>query len=132
MGTADATEIAKFNALLHAVTKRPETVAAVVDASPDILEVVNHAAETVLHWLAVENDIAGVRLLHEHGAKIPLFALVHAVQGGLVDMVGLLLGLGANPGRFDFSGTVDNPIFRLAENQKVALSACFRKYGYSL
>ena len=129
MGRADAAEIAKFNALLRLVTEQPESVVKLAQEIPDVLEAANSTAETVLHWLAVENDVEGVKLLHGLGAQIPLFALIHAVEGGHVEMVDLPLELGARPKTYDLSKIMANPIFGLTQNKKDALTRCFERHG---
>lgn len=44
-------------------------------------------------------------------------------------MVDLLLGLGAEPGAYNLSRTLNNPIWQLTESKKDALEGCFRKHG---
>ncbi|MCB0718676.1 MAG: ankyrin repeat domain-containing protein [Bacteroidetes bacterium] len=41
-----------------------------LDAHPGLIEAVNATGETVLHFLAVEDDLDGVRWLHDNGASL--------------------------------------------------------------
>ncbi len=83
--------------LLDAVLMEPEKVPAMVAENRSILEERNCCDETVLHWLAVENNEDGVRLLRSLGAEISPWAIHHAIEVGSTEMVILLLELGGVP-----------------------------------
>ncbi len=95
-----------------------------------MLEFVNMSAETVLHWLAVENHIEGIRLLHGLGAKIPEFALIHALQMGHVEAVDLLLTLGSSFTLYDPIILVGSNSFDLRPHEQHELLLCLAAHGY--
>ncbi len=130
MGTATEEELAGFRLLLNAVLKTPELVPGIVREKREILEYVNNGAETVLHWLAVEDDVDGIRLLHSLGASIPEFALIEAVQSGHLATADALLQLGARLGLYSLDGVMGNPLWDLSESTKQQLTTCFLKHGY--
>jgi len=118
MGTAGPQEREDFRRLLDAVMNSPGSVPELVRESPELLHAVDNAAETVLHWLSVENHVEGVRLLFSLGAEIPKFALIHAIQLGNVETVNLLFSLGARLNRYSFESIAGNPVWGLSEERK--------------
>jgi ankyrin repeat protein len=57
--------------LRDAIAGRDFTAAAtLIQMDSDLIQKTNGIGETVLHFLAVENDALGVAWLHEHGADI--------------------------------------------------------------
>lgn len=130
MGTATPEERAGFDLLLETVLNTPEQVPKLVEERPQLLDCVNNAAETVLHWLAIENRVEEIRLVHRLGATIPDFALVHALEAGHLDTVDLLLSLGGRFGSVDPMAVMENPIWKLTAERKTELSGCLRTYGY--
>lgn len=57
--------------LRDAIVGRDFTIAATwVHMDPDLMKKTNSIGETVLHFLAAENDALGVAWLHEQGADI--------------------------------------------------------------
>jgi hypothetical protein len=130
MGTATEEELSGFDKLLQAALEHPQTVPMLVNAQPEMLEFVNQSAETVLHWLAVENHVDGIRLLHGLGAKIPEFALIHALQAGHTETVDLLLTLGAEFTRLDPIDEIQNPIWQLPVQKQQELALCLTVHGY--
>jgi ankyrin repeat protein len=72
-----------------------------VNAHPELIYETDGVGETPLHWLVVENELDGVRLLIERGADLntntangsPLHS---AASLGYLEMVGLLLKHNAN------------------------------------
>tara|TARA_Y100001968_G_C19084528_1_gene584645 strand:- start:65 stop:253 length:189 start_codon:yes stop_codon:yes gene_type:complete len=50
----------------------------ITKTSPVIVKAVNFSDETVLHWIAVENNTATVQILIELGSPIPEYALAEA------------------------------------------------------
>jgi hypothetical protein len=128
MGTATPVELAGFDRLLTAVLDTPDQVARMVSEEPALLEYVNNATETVLHWLAVENEVEGIRLLHGLGAGISEFALLHALELGHVETVDLLLSLGGDFADLDPFQAMRNPVFGLSEEKVTTLSSCLARH----
>jgi len=120
----------EFYRLLDAVLHEPEKVPAIVRDSPSILEEKNLSGETVLHWLAVENHIAGIKLLRKLGASISEFALIDAAELGHTETVILLLELGASPRGMDIRAIIDNPAFNLSKKTKRLIRSYLSQYGY--
>ena len=125
MGTATPQELDDFQTLLRAVLGSPELVPRLIRDSPRMLEANCNSAETVLHWLAVEGDENGVKLLHSLGAKIPEFALIEAIQMGHVGMVRLLVSLGARLSRYPVERVLSNPVWNLSDEQKTQIRSLF-------
>jgi len=124
-GTATKKELADFKVLLNAVLNTPELVPTLVRESPEILDAVDNCMETVLHWLAVENHVEGIALLHSLGAKVPEHALIHAVEMGHLETVELLLSYGVRLHRYSLDRIVGNPIWGLSEGKKLELQRLF-------
>jgi len=56
---------------MAAVAQRDlERASRLLSANPELIHLRNGIGETVLHYQAVENDIEGVRWLHDHGADL--------------------------------------------------------------
>ena len=70
-------------------------------AEPDLIRARDGLGETPLHYLAVENDLASVRALVEHGAQVNTLnecggtPLSEAASLGYVELVKYLLSVGA-------------------------------------
>jgi len=129
MGTATEEELRDFDQLLNAVLDNPDQVSQLVEERPQILESVNNSAETVLQWLALENHVSGIRLLHELGATIPDFALVHALEAGHVEALELMLTLGGSFGIIDPYFALRNPVFELSMDKVKVLTGCLERHG---
>jgi len=130
MGTASREEVADFECLLSAVLNEPDAVPELVRSRPQLLTSVNNSSETVLHWLALENLVDGISLLHSLGAAIPSYAVVHALQAGNVETLDLLLSLG---GTFEHSvprEIVRNPTWDLTSVKQEQLLAVLEAHGY--
>ena len=125
MGTSDPSEVARFEQLIGAVLESPETVPGLIQSDPLMLEATNQSAETALHWFAVENNVAAIELLLKLGAKIPDYALQHAIEAGNVEAVKTLLNAGAAMSKYKFITIVDNPIWELSSGTKARLMQCF-------
>lgn len=117
-----------FYRLLDAVLEEPEKVPDIVSESPEILKQTNFSGETVLVWLALENHFSGVKLLRSLGADVPNRALVEAVQMGHVDMVGLLLELGADKENWDYESCLSNPLWNLSKEVRADIRAYLKSY----
>ena len=120
----------EFYRLLFAVLNEPEKVPAIVKERPAILEETNFTGETVLHWLAVENHTDGIALLRSLGAKIPLFALIHAVEHVHLETIILLLELGADPEGFPVDRMLEHPMREITKREKQIVRSYFRQFGY--
>lgn len=89
--------------LVRAAISGPDEARRLAAENPAILRDESVAGETALHWLAVENDLNGVRILAELGADVNTLdhshtsPLIHAVGLGYLEMSRLLLELGADP-----------------------------------
>ncbi|MDR2688969.1 MAG: ankyrin repeat domain-containing protein [Azoarcus sp.] len=132
MGTATEEDLKGFQQLLNAVLDDPDTVPAMVCGHPEWLECVNNSAETVLHWLAVEGHVEGIKLLHRLGSAIPPFALTHALQAGHVETVDLLLTLGGSFGNIDPLKEICNPLWQFTPAKQKQLLACLEAHGYKV
>ena len=93
----DSSKSHDFDILLDAVLNEPHKVKDIVVKNRDCLRAVNYTGENVLHWLAVENRTEDVKLLRSLGSPIPELAFEDALEGGNIEMVILLLQLGASP-----------------------------------
>jgi len=118
--------------LIDAVLQEPAKVPAIVAEDRSILEAQNCCGETALHWLAVENNFEGVKLLRSLGAEIPEWAIHHAIEVGAMDMVILLLELGAEPGIDVCNGYLNNGFWELIPKQKRLLISYLRQFGYEV
>jgi ankyrin repeat protein len=119
----------EFYRLLDAVLHEPEKVRHIVAERPMILEECNLTGETVLHWLAVENHIDGIRLLRRLGATIPDYALIHAAELGNTEAVVVLLELGADLRGWDVERTLRNPMFGLSKEKKRRIRSYVAQYS---
>ncbi len=87
----------EFGRLLDAILlENAETLVAIVEDAPEVLEATNRAGENVLRWCALENRYDDVRLLRSLGSEIQEAALWEAIEMGHTDMLVLLLELGGN------------------------------------
>jgi hypothetical protein len=120
----------EFYRLLLAVLHEPEKVPTIVNERRSILEETNFTGETVLHWLAVENKTDGICLLRSLGAKIPLYALVDAVQLGHLQTIILLLELGADPEGYSVEEMLKCPIVKISKRKRQIIRSYFKHYGY--
>lgn len=125
MGTATSEELEDFRELLDAVLNTPEGVAELVKRTPRLLAAVNNSTETVLHWLAVENHVEGIKLLYSLGAEIPEFALIEALEMGHVETVALLLSLGSRLERYSLDQVIGNEVWKLSDTKKSELESLF-------
>jgi len=121
----------EFYRLLDAVLNEPEKVPSIVSERRAILEEKNCLGETVLHWLAVENHVEGVALLRLLGARIPAYAIVHAIEAGHTEMVTRLLELGGDIRGIDLEGVLGNPLWGLSQKKKEFIRRYFSQYDYS-
>ena len=64
------TEISAFQRLRNACIYRIEEARRMIGTEPALLNVRNCVGETVMHWLAVENQIAAVTALLDLGAEV--------------------------------------------------------------
>ena len=115
--------------LIDAVLREPEKVPAIVSENRCILEVQNCCGETALHWLAVEINFGGVKLLRSLGAEIPEWTIHHAIEVGAMEMVILPLELGAEPSIEVCNGYLKNDIWELNPKQKRLLVSYLRQFG---
>ncbi|USD22777.1 hypothetical protein MJO52_06470 [Microbulbifer variabilis] len=122
----------EFDRLLEAVLYEPEKVPAIVSEDRSILEVENCCNETVLHWLAIENQVAGIVLLRGLGARISPWAIAHAIEVGSLDAVILMLELGGEPELEVYKNYLDNPFWELTQQQKRLFRSYFKQYGYEI
>ncbi|HBY85594.1 MAG TPA: hypothetical protein DEO86_06940 [Colwellia sp.] len=118
--------------LLDTVLMEPDKVPALVKENPYILEALNCCDETALHWLAVENNLDGVRLLRSLGANISEWAIHHAIEVGAMEMVILLLELGGEPSIDVCRKYITNEVWELKPKQKRLLISYLNQYGYEL
>ena len=120
--------------LLDAVVNEPGKVPEIVRADPDILDGATSAVgETVLHFLAVENHVEGIKLLRNLGASIPDHALYEAISLGHTETVALLLELGADPTRSQSEVEIERPENTgLDRRTKQLLRSYLDQYGYTL
>ena len=118
--------------LIDAVLREPEKVPAIVSEDRRILEAQNCCGETALHWLAVESNFEGVKLLRSLGAEIPEWAIHHAIEAGAMEMVILLLELGAQPSIEVCNGYLKNNFWELNPKQKRLLVSYLRQFGYEI
>jgi ankyrin repeat protein len=94
---------AEIQAFIDAVVKRPDAARQMLRESPELLDARYIHGETVLHFLAVEGYVDGVRLLAAAGADVDArnpfgdTALVDAVTLGNARVVAVLLEHGADP-----------------------------------
>jgi hypothetical protein len=121
-----------YDRLLDAVLNEPEKVAAIVAEDRSILEALNCCDETALHWLAVENHVEGVKLLRSLGASIPEWAIHHAIEVGAMEMVILLLELGADPSVDVCRRYLNNKFWELNPKQKRLLTSYLKQFGYEI
>jgi len=119
-----------FLILLEAVLKEPEKVTDIVNGNTGILEAKNSIGENVLHYLAVENKLEEVQMLHALGSTIPQYSISDALSVGHLDMVALLLELGGDPQVRFCSMHMNGSQF--SKKQKYELRGLFRAYGYIL
>ena len=116
--------------LRDAVYHEPWKVKSLITDNPAMLEATNLSAETVIHWMIVENEIDHVRLLFECGADIPSYAIAEACSLGSLDMVDLLLCFGAKP---DVNSCrVNLRLGNLGRKTTVRMREVFRRHGYPL
>jgi hypothetical protein len=110
----------------------PEKVPTIVKENPNILEALNCCDETPLHWLAIENNLDGVRLLRSLGANISEWAIHHSIEVGAMDMVILLLELGGEPSIDVCRKYLTNKVWELNPKQKRLLISYLKQYGFEI
>ena len=118
--------------LLDAVLMEPNKVPTMVKENPNILEARNCYNETVLHWLSVENNLDGVRLLRSLGANIFEWAMHHAIEVGAMEMVMLLLELVGEPSVDVCRKYITNNVWELTQKQRRLLISYLKQYGYEI
>ncbi len=91
----------RFYELRNATFADQDTVLRLIEADPTIVGARNGIGETALHFLVVENYREAVEFLVQHGADVNTqnefgqSAIIEAAQLGYVEMVDLMLRLGA-------------------------------------
>lgn len=87
----------------HVVQGELGEASAILQRHPELIHDRNSVRETPLHWLAIENELAGVRLLAKAGAAVDCAdhagstVLCHCAGLGLIEICRLLLDRGADP-----------------------------------
>jgi hypothetical protein len=76
------------------------------------------------------NHTDGIALLRSLGAKIPLFALIHAVEHVHLETIILLLELGADPEGFPVNRMLEHPMRNASKREKQIIRSYFRQFGY--
>lgn len=109
-----------------AISKRDYALASqYLERSPGLIERRNSIGETVMHWLAVENDIEGVAWLHNKGSKVntknefgePL--IFEVAQLGYKELLQWLVEHGADLKATNNEGK--NIVQYLEENKKIEM-----------
>lgn len=115
MSAADSEQQRKLQrGLVDACWADPAAAERFLAQHPTAVRAVDGTGETALHYLAVENHLAGVTFLADRGADVNAPAgmgstpLHHAAQLDYANMVRLLLARGADPNAADDNG--DRPL----------------------
>lgn len=102
----------KYNEFLVACCSSFSRAEYLLRRYPELLETKEGVGETPLHYLAIENRCEAVEFLIQKGAQVDAQThfqatpLIHAARLGWLEMVGLLLKAGADPGaRSDLEGS---------------------------
>ncbi len=105
-----------------------------IQNDPSIVTAKNSIGETAFHFLVVENQFEAVEFLVRHGSDINnrndfgTPAIVEAAQLGYVEMIDLLLNLGAG---VDVAEMVEwMEMFNVKEEKRNQIIAVLQKHGY--
>ena len=104
-----------------------------LDAAPHLLNLGNSLGETVLHFLAVENDIEGVSWMHSKGAAIDTKsefgtpAIFEVAQLGYKELLEWFVQNGADVHIVDADG--NGLVDHLNEFEKAEMREYVRRYG---
>jgi ankyrin repeat protein len=125
---------ALWTELRNAVFKHQyETAADLLSAHPELLSATNSDGETVLHFLAVENDTEGVSWLHERGSELNTRnasgtpVLFEVAQLGLKEFYAWFVEHGADPSALSTDGL--GIIAHLQKYKCDEMSAFVEQYG---
>ena len=96
-----------------------DRVVELLDADGSLANSKDKDGVTLLHWAALNNRIEIAKLLHKRGAEVDAIGgvlhstpLFWAIREGKVEMVLLLLSLGAQPSFVDADGQSTDDLFR--------------------
>ena len=103
---------------------------------PTIVTAKNSIGETPFHYLVVENQLEAVEFLVQHGSDVNnqnefgIPAIVEAAQLGYVEMVDLLLKLGARVNVADMIEELE--MMDVEEKRRNVIIAVFEKNGHAI
>ena len=118
----------RFYLLRNAACWNLEEAHRLVLEDPTIVEARNSIGETALHFLVVENALEAVAFLAQHGSQVNTrnafrnSALSEAVQLGYVEMVELLLPLGARISACQAEEIIEELEAEIQEQMRVLLA----------
>ncbi|QEM67828.1 ankyrin repeat domain-containing protein [Geobacter sp. FeAm09] len=125
---------ALWTELRNAVFKHHyETAAGLLAAHPELLTATNSDGETVLHFLAVENDTEGVSWLHERGCELNTRnasgtpVLFEVAQLGLKEFYAWFVEHGADSGALSTDG--QDIVTHLKKYKCDEMAAFVEQYG---
>ena len=119
------TEIAAFQRLRNAFLSNVDEARRMISAEPALLNVRNGIGETVMHWLAVENQIEAVTTLLELGAEVDPVndfdstPLLECVTLKNAELVALFIPRGASVSQVSHTGM--SPISEAARRNRPAM-----------
>jgi len=130
----EITKDGKFYELRNAAYANLPEARRLIQEDPPIVSAKNSIGETALHFLVVENLLEAVEFLAQHGSDVNNLnnfgtsAIVEAAQLGYVEMVDLLLNLGAD---IDVDEMVEEmEASEVEEETRNRMMAIFQQHGY--
>ena len=126
----------RFYELLNAVFEDLLLARKLILDDPTIVTAKNSIGETPFHYLVVENQLEAVEFLVQHGSDVNnqnefgTSAIVEAAQLGYVEMVDLLLKLGASVNVAEMIEELE--MMDVNEQRRNKIIAVFEKHGHTV